>query len=160
MPITGQKLVDSTKRALLKYVYISDGTNSGNNTLLDVKTLAYSLNARGVIMTSNTDPKTTYRTYIKRIFGQAKSNGYITLQWAGDTNSRIVSISTGPFDYNFESMGDGAVIPNPEANSNGNILITTVNTVAADVATIFIDLKKDARDYDAGQTADPKAFNQ
>ena len=56
-------------------------------------------------------------------------------------------------------MGDGAVIPNPESNSNGQILISTSGLSPADLATIFVDLRKNPGDYDQGQTADPYAFN-
>jgi hypothetical protein len=111
-------------------------------------------------MSSNTHPKTNYRTTIKRIYGTAKSNGYISLKWQGDTNSEIAIITDGGFDYNFESMGDGAVINNPEANATGDIIISTNANKTGDAFTLFIDLRKDGRDYDSGQTADPYAFNK
>ena len=57
-------------------------------------------------------------------------------------------------------MGDGAVISNPEANATGNILISTANIGTGNTFTLFVDLRKDSRDYDAGQTADPVAFNR
>jgi hypothetical protein len=56
-------------------------------------------------------------------------------------------------------MGDGAVISNPEANATGDILLTAVTPSGADTITLFLDLRKDSRDYDSGQTADPVAFN-
>lgn len=160
--ITEQKLVDSTKRALLKYVIVSDGTQEANTTLIDVSSLAFSLNANGYIMASNTHPKTAYKTTIKRIFGQIGSNNAIVrLKWNNSSNSDIVTMfGSGSFDYDFQSMGDGATIPNPQPTSSGDVLITTARLNAGDVATIFVDLKKDARDYDAGQTADPYAFNR
>lgn len=159
--IRQQRLVDSTKRNLTKVVLVSDGSNEANTTLIDVSSLAFSLNANGIIMTSNTDPKATYRTTVKRIFGNLKSaNGSIRLQWHGDANSEIVAFGSGYVDYSFELMVDGGSINNPEANSSGDILITTTGMAADDVATIFIDLRKDNRDYDAGQTADPAAFNR
>jgi hypothetical protein len=34
-----------------------------------------------------------------------------------------------------------------------------VTPSSADAFTLFIDLRKDSRDYDSGQTADPAAFN-
>ena len=158
--IREQRLVDNNKRALLKYVYISDSSAQANATLVDVSTLSKALNANGYIMSSNTDPKGLYRTKIKRIFGQAKLSGYIKLQWQSPTNTEIVTISTGSFDYDFESMGDGAVIANPDASSNGDILFSNASAASGDVVTLFIDLRKDNGDYDAGQTADPAAFNR
>jgi hypothetical protein len=57
-------------------------------------------------------------------------------------------------------MGDGVVINNPDDTSNGNILMTIVSPSATDALTLFIELRKDSLDYDAGQTADPVAFNR
>lgn len=154
-----QRLVDTQRRSLIKYTMTLD-TAIANSTLVDVSTLRYALNANGYIMSSNTNPLGNYRTTIKRIFGTAKANAYIKLQWQGASNSEIVTIPTGAFDFDFQSMGDGATISNPETSSNGDILLTVVTPSSADAATIFIDLKKDNRDYDAGQSADPTAFNR
>lgn len=159
--ITEQKLIDSTKRALLKYVIVSDGTQDANTLLLDASSLAFSLNANGYIMSSNTHPKSSYKLTVKRIFGQLASNtGLLRIKWNNSTNSDIVVASSGGFDYDFQSMGDGATIPNPEPTSSGDILISTGRLSNGDAATIFLDLKKDARDFDQGQTADPYAFNK
>lgn len=80
------------------------------------------------------------------------------MKWEGDGNSEIIVFGSTSVDFNFEN--DGAVISNPEANATGDILISTANVVFGDAITIFLDLKKDSRDYDAGQTADPYAFNR
>lgn len=157
--IREQKLVDTNKRALIKYVATLD-TATANTQLVDVSQLRFALNANGFIMQSNTHIKSTYRTTIKRIFGNSKANGYIKLLWNGSNTADIITLTNGNFDYYFDSMGDGAVIPNPDAASNGNILITVVTPSSADALTLFIDLRKDSRDYDAGQTADPVAFNR
>jgi hypothetical protein len=157
--IREQRLIDNSKRALIKYVMTLD-TAVANTVLVNASTLNLALNTSGYIMTSNTNPKSQYRTTIKRVFGNAKANAYIKLQWQGATNSEIITISSGNFDYSFDNMGDGATISNPEASSNGQILMTVVTPSSADAATIFLDLRKDNRDYDAGQTADPVAFNR
>ena len=157
--IREQRIIDNNKRALIKYVMTLD-TAVGNTVLVNASTLSLALNTNGYIMSSNTDPKSQYRTTIKRIFGNAKANAYIKLQWQGATNSEIVTISSGNFDYSFDTMGEGATIPNPEASTNGQILLSVITPSSADAATIFLDLRKDARDYDAGQTADPVAFNR
>lgn len=157
--IREHRIIDSNKRALVKYVMILDSAVA-NTTLLDASTLQYALNTSGYIMSSNTNPKGIYRTTIKRIFGTAKVNAYIKLQWqANGSNSEIVTIPAGGFDFDFQSMGDGATIPNPEPNANGDILLTVVTPSSADAVTLFLDIRKDARDYDSGQTADPVAFN-
>jgi hypothetical protein len=144
---------------LLKYVFIGDGTQQANTTLIDVSTLANSLNANGYIMTSNTDPKSTYRTTIKRIWGNYSGTGYVKLQWHGTSNGEIVVFGNGKVDIDFESRSDTAVITNPEANTSGDILISTSGVGSSNVFTIFVDLRKDNADYDAGQSRDPAAFN-
>jgi len=159
--ILKQRLADTNKRVLTKVVLISDSTNEANSVLIDVSTLNFALNANGYIMVSGTDPKSKYNTTIKNISGNLKSNnGTLRLQWEGDSNSEIIAIGSGRFDFDFEGMTAGGAIDNPEANSSGDILITTTGLVAGDVATIIIDQRKDNNDFDAGQTADPYAFNR
>lgn len=153
--IREQKLIDSNKRALVKYVILSDGTQESNTRLLDASSLAFALNATGVI--SQTDLKSNYRTSIKKIKAYSKTAGSVRLKWEGDANSEIITFGSASVDFNFEN--DGAVITNPEANATGDILISTLGLTAGDTITMFLDLRKDSLDYDAGQTADPYAFN-
>lgn len=153
--IREQKLIDSNKRALVKYVILSDGTQEANTRLLDASSLAFALNATGVI--SQTNPKSNYRTSIKKIKAYSKTTGSVRLKWEGDANSEIITFGSATVDFNFEN--DGAVITNPEANATGDILISTLGLTSGDTFTIFLDLRKDSLDYDAGQTADPYAFN-
>lgn len=159
-----QRIVDTNRRALLKYVCISDGTQYANNVLVDVSTLAYALNTNGYIMSAGADPKSTYRTVISRIKGvtSVAASGYIKLQWQGDSNSEIIVVKNDSFDFSGEAFGavGGGSIPNPEANSSGDILISTKGFTANDSFTLFIEVRKDGRDYDQGQTADPVAFNR
>jgi len=158
--LKGHRIIDSNRRTLIKYVFLSDGTAVANATLVDASSLAFALNTSGQIMSSNVNPKSKYNTTIKRIFGNAKANSYVSLQWEGDSNTEIVTFGNGSFDYDFQSMGDGATIPNNETNPTGDILFTVNNNKNFDSFTLFIDLKKDNNDYDAGQTADPYAFNR
>ena len=153
--IREQKLIDSNKRALVKYVILSDGTQESNTRLLDASSLAFALNATGVI--SQTDLKSNYRTTIKKIKAYSKTAGSVRLKWEGDANSEIITFGSASVDFSFEN--DGAVISNPEANATGDILISTLGLAAGDTLTLFLDLRKDSLDYDAGQTADPYAFN-
>lgn len=156
--INQQKLIDSTRRAVIKYVGTVD-TNTANAVLLNVSGLAYSLNANGKILSSGTDTKSAYRTQIKRIWGQGhfKGGGFVTLNWGSVTNTNIVTFGAGQFDYNFDSEGLSAAIP---SSSNGDLLITTTGVISGDAFTVFVDLKKDGRDFDQGQTARPADFNQ
>lgn len=155
--IREQRLIDSNKRALIKYVILSDGTQESNTRLLDASSLAFSLNANGYIMQSNTHIKSNYRTTIKKIKAYSRTGGSFRLKWEGDANSEIITFGSGSVDFTFEN--DGAIISNPEANATGDILLSTANLAFGDTTTIFLDLRKDSLDYDAGQTADPYAFN-
>jgi hypothetical protein len=164
--IREQKVIDTNKRALLKYVFLSDGTAEANTLLVDVSNLSGALNANGQIMSSNVHPKRIYKTKVKRIFGQGKVNSYVTLAWSGINatgNTEIVTFADGGFDFNFESLGDVAVIGNPgiaDANCNGDIVFSINGNRPNDAFTLFIDLRKDSEDYSAGQFADPVAFNR
>lgn len=134
-------------------------TAAANVTLVDVSSLAYSLNTTSKIMTGNTDTRLNYRTTIKKIYGQAKANAYVKLQWQGSTNTEIITITTGDFNYNLDDLGGGNITNTETLGSNGDILFSVI-TPATDTLTLFIDLKKDGIDYDQGQTADPAAFNR
>ena len=151
-----QKLVDSNKRLLVKYVFISDGTAAANATLFRANTLNYAINATGQI--ANTNPKANYGLTIKRAFGSCHSNGSFILKWWSQSNTEILTFSDGRFDYNFDGeVGTGA-IPSPDANTVG-LCFTASGVVTGENYTIILDMKKDSRDFDAGQTADPMAFN-
>lgn len=158
--ILEQKIVDNNNRALIKYVILPDGTATANTILVDASSLAQAMNANSQLMVANTHPRATYRTTIKRIYGNAKANGYYSLQWHGTTNSEIITITSGIFDYNFDADGKSAAINNPEANPSGDILLSAFGPAAGDAITLFIDLKKDAKDFNAGQLNDPTAFNR
>lgn len=153
--IIEQRLIDSNKRTLVKYVIISDGTQEANTRLLDASSLAFAMNANGII--SQSDLKSNYRTAIKKIKAYGKLTGTIRLKWQGDANAEIAVFGAGGIDFGME--GENILIPNPEANATGDILITTVGMAGNDAVTLFIDLKKNNEDYNAGQAADPYAFN-
>lgn len=160
---TEQRLIDNNKRALIKYTLQGDNTATANVLLMDASSLRFALNANGYIMQSNTHPKSIYKTTVKRIFGQMSNTaGYSRLQWhLNGSNTDIVTIGSGSFDYDFSSMGDGAVIPNANlTSSTGDILYSATGHTAAHGLTLFLDLRKDGTDFDSGQTADPAAFNK
>jgi hypothetical protein len=57
-------------------------------------------------------------------------------------------------------MGDGAVLTNPEANASGDILVSSTGLALGDCYTLLIDLRKDTRDYDQGQSGSPIDYNK
>lgn len=159
-----QKLVDSNKHTVIKYVGTVD-TNAANAMLLTAANLAFALTSNGNSVLTPGDwgnTKTNYRSTIKRVWGQGqmKSGGYVTLSWGSRSNTEIVTFGNGQFNYNFDSEGLTAAIGVPSnVTSNGDILVTTTGVVLGDAFTLFIDLKKDGRDFDQGQARDPAAFN-
>jgi hypothetical protein len=155
-----EKLVDSNKRALVKYVYISDGTAEANTLLLDASSLNFSLNANSYIMASNTHMKPFYGLSVKRMYGSAKVANTVSLAWRSTTNTEFMTIQSGSFDYSFAGSGTGGgLITNPRAaGANGDILLNVRSPVVGDSFTIFLELVKDGADYDMGQTAEPQSF--
>ena len=158
--VVDQKIIDNNKRSLLKYVIVADGSATSNTALVSFANLAFAINATGAI--SNTNPKASYGMTVKRIYGYSNmqsAGAYGLLGWLNDANSAIVSFKTGAFDYNMTgTSGDGAVITSPAANTKG-LGLTFASPTSGDSITLFVDLRKDSADFDAGQTADPTAFN-
>jgi hypothetical protein len=159
-----QKLVDSNKHTVVKYVATVD-TVAANVSMLVAANLAYALTSNGNNILTPGDwgnTKSNYRTTIKRVWGQGqfKSKGYVTLSWGSRSNTEIVTFGDGQFDYNFDAEGLCSAIGTPaNITSNGDILISTTGVAAGDAFTLFIDLKKDGRDFGQGQHRDPIAFN-
>ena len=161
------KIIDTQNRALVKYVWISDGTAEANTTLIAVSSLAYSFNANNQIMVGGVHPKPTYKTTIRRIYGTVKANTYVSLLWHGAgglTNNEIVTINSGNIDLRPDYPGHPGTLPNPNAsdpaNTSGDVVFSVPTPASGDNFTLILDIKKDNHDYDAGQTADPSAFNR
>ena len=154
--LTTQTLVDTNRSSVIKIV--GSGGGDANASLVVAANLAFAINATGQV--SNLNPKALNRVAIKRIWGQGQlTTGSVTLKWGGNANSSIVTFGNGPFDYGFDSGSTAGTIEIPDqANCTGDIVFSST-AGATDTWTLFIDLKKDGRDYDQGQTRDPAAFN-
>ena len=78
---------------------------------------------------------------------------------SGNANTTILTFGNGWFDYNFDAGSTPGTIEIPDtANSTGDIYFSST-AGATDSWTVFIDLKKDGRDFDQGGARDPQAFN-
>jgi hypothetical protein len=155
--LTTQTLVDTNRHSVIKVVGV--GGTDANVSLIKAANLAYAINATGHV--SSTNPKSLNRVAIKRIWGQGQMTAAtnVTLKWGGNSNSAIVTFGTGTFDYNFDASSTQGTIEIPDqANCTGDIIFSST-AGANDTWTLFIDLKKDGRDYDQGQARDPLAFN-
>ena len=156
--LTTQTLVDTNRHTVIKVVGV--GGTDANAPLIKASNLAYAINATGQV--SSTNPKRLNRVAIKRIWGQGQigASKAVTLQWGGNSNSAIVTFGTGQFDYGFDSGSTQGIIEIPDqANCTGDIVFSST-AGATDSWTLFIDLKKDGRDFDQGQAKDPLAFNR
>lgn len=153
--LTTQTLVDSNRSSVIKVVGV--GGTDANASLIVAANLAFAINATGKI--SKTNPKRLNRVAIKRVWGAGQlSTGSVTLKWGGNTKPAIVTFGNGPFDYNFAQGNPGTIEIPDQANCTGDIVFSST-AGATDTWTLFIELKKDGRDFDQGQTADPTAFN-
>jgi hypothetical protein len=155
--LTTQTLVDTNRHTVIKVVGV--GGTDANVSLIKAANLAFAINATGQV--SSTNPKRLNRVAIKRVWGQGQMTAAkaVTLQWGGNSNSAIVTFGTGSFDYNFDSGSTPGTIEIPDqANCTGDIVFSST-AGATDTWTLFIDLKKDGRDFDQGQARDPLAFN-
>lgn len=158
-----QKLIDNNDIAFIKYTGILD-TDINGSVLIDASNLANSLNANGQIMVSNTHPLPVYDIHVKKVWGDASlAGGYIRLHWDGDadttTENIIIVGSEGYFNYDMETLGYHAVIPNNNANTTGDILISAADVAANDTYTLFVLVGKNGQHYSQGQHVDPAAFN-
>jgi hypothetical protein len=168
---TTQRLVDTQDKAVIKLTArFADGGDE-NQLKIDVSDLAYALNANGYIMTGGADPKSIYRTFVTAIIYDVNiASGYLAIKWQGaendnSSNTDMYIMHSGQHSALFDDMRYVGVLKNPtelvdSANTTGDIYFETVGAAANDSYTVIISLKKDARDYDKGQTADPTAFNR
>lgn len=161
--LTTQTLIDSTSRSVIKVVGVGGG--DANAKILVAANLAFALTSNGnnlLTLGDNTNKKYCYRTTIRRVWGQGQlsnTGARVSLNWFGNSNTQIVTFGAGQFDYNFGTDGSIGSIPIPDtANCTGDIAITSTAS-GTDSWTLFLDLKKDNRDYSAGQHRDPTAFN-
>ena len=156
--LTTQTLVDTNRHSVIKVV--GTGGTDANVSLIRAANLAYAINATGVVSTSN--PKRLNRIAIKRVWGHGQMglSNNVTLKWGGNSNNAIVTFGAGQFDYNFDAGSTQGTIEIPDqANCTGDIVFSS--TIGTNESwTLLIDLKKDGRDYDQGQTGDPIAFNR
>lgn len=146
---TEQRLMDGTHKAVVKLTGTTDGASGQiGGVVIDVSTLAQAKNANNILMTSNADPKSIYRVYVKKILADIYG-GYVTLSWQDNTaNNTMVTLGPGYREFDFEFIG--GLITNPSSNSTGDIILNTTGFGANGAYTIVLELKKDGNDYVTG----------
>lgn len=153
---TEDRIIDSNKRALIKITGTLDSDMSGL-VVVDASTLAQAMNANNLLMVANTHPKAQYRTNVIRLWGDVKVDGYLTLQYDGDSNI-IQTLGSGSFNMDLDGALAGTVT-NDVANTTGDVTLTGVGIGANNAYTIYIDMRKDPRDFNQGQIDEPSSFN-
>ncbi|MEX0598075.1 MAG: hypothetical protein WD512_16425 [Candidatus Paceibacterota bacterium] len=159
-----QKIVDSTDRAIIKISSVFDGSGQETAaTKIDVSELANAMNVNNKIMVANTHSKSSYRTTIRKVIWTV-TDGIVVLEWQNQSSNNlpIFTLGAGGGVLDLSTLGSAMAIPNADvlANTNGDILVSTKGMVANSAYTVVLELKKDGRDYDQGQTRDPHAFNR
>jgi hypothetical protein len=147
---TEHRMIDGTGRAQIKITGTLDGVSGQiNQTVIDVSTLAFASNANGKIMVSNTHPKQSYGVTLKRILADISGTGYVTLAYQNTVaNTPIIMMSPGYKEVDFDFLG--GALSNPEtvaANTNGDIVLSTLGMGANSAFTILLDMKKSPADY-------------
>ena len=147
-----QKLVDTNRRAVIKFTCNFTSANSA-----DLTNLVF---IRANTLSGAFANLTYYDLAVKEIFYSVKSagNGRISLSWAGANTTNNIPMLTLAGGAHVEFTGNFSPLVNNAPNPNGDILLQFKNMVEGDSATVIIDVRKNVQYYDAGQTADPDAF--
>ncbi len=131
--VTSQKLKDHATAWAYKFTNESDGTGETNVLKVDVS---------GLTAASN-NALTDQRVNINKItWSIAGANTKVKLMWSGDTPNTIAYLSgSGTMDL---ATNLTAPITNNIANTNGDIYLSTLGSVAGAGYTIIVEGKKTA----------------
>jgi hypothetical protein len=126
--VATQVLVDDTRRAILKFTNISDGTGETNVVKVDVSALA---TYQGAACTS---------VAITRIDAITIGMG-LNLLWDATTDVLIMSMGENDF-FTFDFTRFGGLTNNSGAGKTGDILFTTVGAGSGDKYTVVMEVLK------------------
>jgi len=126
--VTSQTISDGSRKAVMKFTNISDGTGESAVTKVDVSTLA----------SYNGAPCTSVQ--IQKIHAMTDGMG-VNILWDATTDALCAAVpqnSSYSYDY---SMFSG-LTNNAGAGKNGNVLFTTVGASLNDRYTIVLEMIK------------------
>ncbi len=159
-----QVISDSNKRTVIKLTGKLDANGETSNTKILGRSLpgALAVDSNNMVLASapGAVPRSNYRYSVARIVGDVFiPNGYLELLWDGANSQTSIWILSGSGDYNM--MNSLGVIQNSANGANGNIIVNTANASNFNSYSIFLELHKDARDFNQGQVgSNSNEFNQ
>lgn len=140
--VTSQKLKDHASAWAYKFTNESDGTGETNVLKVDVS---------GLTAAANSSAEDQRITINKITWSVAGANTKVKLMWSGDTPNTILYLTgNGTMDL---VNNLNAPITNTIANTNGDIYLSTLGSVAGAGYTIIVEGKKTAG-YTSRETTD------
>tara|TARA_R110000868_G_scaffold383833_1_gene651134 strand:+ start:51 stop:449 length:399 start_codon:yes stop_codon:yes gene_type:complete len=126
--VTSQIIFDGTKRAIMKFTNISDGTGETGAVKVDVSALNsyYGTPCSGVS--------------IERIEAVTIGMG-VDILWEATTDALCMTLGADQF-FTFDFTRFSGISNNAGAGKNGDVLFTTVGATAGDKYTIVLELLK------------------
>lgn len=127
--VTSQIIFDGSKRAIMKFTNISDGTGETGVIKVDVSALT-SFNGTPCSSVS-----------IERIEAVTIGMG-VDILWDATTDVLCMTLGSDSF-FGFDFTRFSGLLNNAGAGKNGDILFTTIGATAGDRYTIVLELLKD-----------------
>lgn len=126
--VTSQKIYDGSRKAIMKFTNISDGTGESAVKKVDVATLA----------SYDKNPCTSVQ--ITKIHAMTDGMG-VNILWDADTDVLCATVPQNAFQtYDFSNFS--GLTNNAGAGKTGNILFTTTGASSGDRYTITLEMIK------------------
>lgn len=159
---SNQIVSDSNKRTVIKLTGKLDANGEASNTKIIGRSLpgALAVDANNLVLVSapGAVARSNYRYSVARIVGDVfVPNGYVELLWDGANSQTSIWCLSQSGDYNM--MDNLGVINNTANGANGNVIVNTAGAGANNSYSLFIEIHKDARDFNQGQIQMPQDFN-
>jgi hypothetical protein len=126
--VTSQTIFDGSKRAIMKFTNISDGTGESGVLKVDVSAL------------STYNGATCSSVNIERIEAVTVGMG-VDILWDATTDALCMTLGSDQF-FTFDFTRFSGITNNAGAGKTGDVLFTTIGATAGDRYTIILELIK------------------
>ena len=126
--VTSQTIFDGSKRAIMKFTNISDGTGESGVLKVDVSAL------------STYNGATCSSVNIERIEAVTVGMG-VDILWDATTDALCMTLGADQF-FTFDFTRFSGLTNNAGAGKTGDVLFTTIGATAGDRYTIILELIK------------------